>query len=197
MNTRIKAIRKYFKLNQTEFGAKIGLKQRTIADIERGRNALTKRNFDNICRVFNVNPEWLKTGEGEMFNKKGKERYLELLIAEYNLKSEHKILLESILELPSELWQGVLDWIKNCAEKLNIQTSAQLKENRRRELEKQISDAQKELAKLDFGYIAKPDDQLTRAEAHALLDEELDAVEKGQAKLSAFTFTSGSAKNNL
>ena len=112
MNTRIKAIRKYFKLNQTEFGAKIGLKQRTIADIERGRNALTKRNFDNICRVFNVNPEWLKTGEGEMFNKKGKERYLELLIAEYNLKSEHKILLESILELPSELWQGVLDWIK-------------------------------------------------------------------------------------
>ena len=86
---------------------------------------------------------------------------------------------------------------KNCAEKLNIQTSAQLKENRRRELEKQISDAQKELAKLDFGYIAKPDDQLTRAEAHALLDEELDAVEKGQAKLSAFTFTSGSAKNNL
>ena len=194
MNTRVKAIRKHFKLSQTEFGAKIGLKQRTIADIERGRNSLTQRNFDNICRVFDVNPDWLKTGEGNMFVKKSRERYLELLISEYGLKTEHKILIESILELPPEMWQGVLDWIKTCAERLNIQTSAMLKENRRRELEKQILDAQKELARLDFGYISKPDDQLTRAEAHALLDKELDAVEKGQAKLSAFTFTSGQKK---
>lgn len=197
MNTRIKALRKYLKLNQTKFGEKIGLKQRTIADIERGRNSLTKRNFDNICRVFDVNPDWLKTGEGEMFNKKGRDRYLELLIAEYGLTSEHKILLESILELPPEMWQGVLNWIKNCAERLNIQTSAQLKENRRRELEQQILDAQKELARLDFGYISKPDDQLSRAEAHKLLDEELDAVEKSRAKSSVSTFSNGLAKNKL
>ena len=174
MNTRVKALRKYLKLNQTKFGEKIGLKQRTIADIERGRNSLTKRNFDNICRIFDVNPDWLKTGEGEMFNKKGRDRYLELLIA-----------------VPPEMWQGVLNWIKNCAERLNIQTSAQLKENRRRELEQQILDAQKELARLDFGYISKPDDQLTRAEAHKLLDEELDAVEKSRAKSSVSTFSNG------
>lgn len=197
MNERVRAIRKHFKLNQTEFGEKIGLKQRSIADIERGRNSLTKRNFDNICRIFDVNPDWLRNGVGEMFNQKGRERYLELLIEDYGLKNEHKILLESILELPPEMWQGVLNWIKNCAEKLNIQTSAQLKENRRRELEKQIHDAQQELAQLDFNYISKADDQLTRAEAHALLDAELDAVEKSRAKSSAFTFTNGPAKNNF
>ena len=197
MNTRVKELRKYLKMNQTEFGEKIGLKQRTIADIERGRNSLTKRNFDNICRVFDVNSDWLKTGEGEMFHTKGRERYLELLIAEYGLQTEHKILLESILELPPEMWQSVLDWIKNCAEKLNVQTSAQLKENRRRELEKQIHDAQRELAQLDFNYISKTDEQLTRAEAHALLDAELDAVEKSRAKSSVSTFTNGSAKNKF
>ena len=197
MNERVKAIRKHFKLNQTQFGEKIGLKQRSIADIERGRNSLTKRNFDNICRTFDVNPDWLKTGNGEMFNKKGRDRYLELLIAEYGLTSEHKILLESILELPPEMWQGVLNWIKNCAERLNIQTSAQLKENRRHELEQQILDAQKELARLDFGYFSKPDDQLSRAEAHALLDAELDAVEKSQTKSSAFTFSNGLTKIKL
>ena len=197
MNERVRAIRKYFKLNQTQFGEKIGLKQRSIADIERGRNSLTKRNFDNICRTFDVNSDWLRTGEGEMFNKKGRERYLELLIDEYGLKNEHKILLESILELPPEMWQNVLDWIKNCAEKLNIQTSVQLKENRRRELEKQIHDAQRELAQLDFNYISKTDEQLTRAEAHALLDAELDAVEKSRAKSSVSTFSNGLAKNSL
>ena len=197
MNERVKAIRKHFKLNQTKFSEKIGLKQRSIADIERGRNALTKRNFDNICRTFDVNPDWLRIGEGEMFNKKGHERYLELLIEDYGLKTEHKILLESILDLPPEMWQGVLNWIKNCAEKLNIQTSVQLKENRRRELEKQIHDAQEELAKLDFPYISKADDQLTRAEAHALLDAELDAVEKSRTNSSVSIFSNGLAKNNL
>ena len=196
MNTRVKSIRKHFKLNQTKFGEKIGLKQRTIADIESGRNALTQRNFDNICRVFDVNPDWLRNGVGEMFNKKNQERYLELLIADYGLGNEHKILLESILELPPEMWNVILTWIKNCAKKLNIETSAQLKENRRRELEKQIHDAQAELDKLNY-FLDKSDNELSREEAHKLLDEELDAVEKGRAKSSAFTFTNGLVKNKF
>ena len=195
MNTRIKAIRKHFKLNQTKFGEKIGLKQRTIADIESGRNSLTQRNFDNICRVFNVNPEWLRNGKGEMLKKKDRMNYLDMLIAEYDLKSEHKILIESILELPPEMWQGVLDWIKNFSAKLDIQNSARLRENRRRELKRQIRNAKKELERLDSDYISKSDDELTREEAHRILDEELDAVEKGRAKSSASTSTSGRARN--
>ena len=66
INNRIKFIRKKNFLTQTEFGIKIGLKQRTIADIESGRTTLTERNFEAICRVFNVNPEWLRDNVGEI-----------------------------------------------------------------------------------------------------------------------------------
>ena len=197
MNERIRELRKKLKLNQTEFGIKIGLKQRTIADLESGKNSLTERNFESICRVFNVNAEWLRNGVGEIFKPQEKKTYLDFLIAEYGLKNEHKILIESILELPPEMWQFVIDWIKNCAVKFQMQTSENAKEKRRRELENQIRDAQKELLELNSYNFDKPDNEISREEAHALLDQELEAVQKGQEKFSAFTSISGQAKNRL
>ena len=108
MHERVKHVRKTLELNQTEFGIKIGLKQRTIADIESGRNTLTERNFEAICRVFNVKPEWLRNNIGEMFMPQRKSQYLDLLVAEYGLNDEHKKLIESILELPPEIWSYVI-----------------------------------------------------------------------------------------
>ena len=109
MKERIRQLRKdILKLNQTEFGIKIGLKQRTIADIESGRNTLTERNFEAICRVFNVKPEWLRNNIGEMFMPQRKSQYLDSLVAEYGLNDEHKKLIESILELPPEIWSYVI-----------------------------------------------------------------------------------------
>ncbi len=153
MNQRVKSIRKELKLNQTEFGIKIGLKQRTVADIESGRNKLTKRNFDSICREFNVNPEWLRNEVGEMFLPQKKSQYLDLLIKEYGLNNEHKVLIESILELPPEVWSHVIDWIKNCALKFCHPSSNFAKENRKRELEAQINKARQELAKINAEYV--------------------------------------------
>lgn len=157
MNGRIRKVRKEFKLNQTEFGAKIGLKQRTIADIESGRNNLTERNFESICRVFNVNPDWLRYGVGEMFNPQKKNQYLDSLIEEYGLSNEHKILIESILELPPEMWGGIIDWIKKCSAKLNNISSEYAKENSRRELE---SD------RMGFRILGKSEDKTICAETH-------------------------------
>ncbi len=158
MNKRVKCIRKKLRLNQTEFGIKIGLKQRTIADIESGRNTLTERNFEAICRVFNVNPDWLRNNNGEMFMPQKKSQYLDLLIKEYGLDCEHKILIESILELPPEVWSHVIEWIKKCASKICLQSSDFAKENRRLELEAQINQARQELAEMNMDYVGKSDD---------------------------------------
>lgn len=160
MNKRIKCVRKNLKLTQTEFGIKIGLKQRTIADIESGRTTLTERNFEAICRVFNVNPEWLRDNIGEMFMPQKKNQYLDLLIEEYGLGNEHKVLIESILELPPEVWSSVIDWIKNCASKICLQNSDFARENRRRELEAKINQARQELAEMDMEYINMTNDSL-------------------------------------
>ena len=69
MNDRIKELRKELDLNQTEFGNKIGVKQTTVAGYERGARIPTDAVLLSICREFDVNESWLRTGEGEMFEQ--------------------------------------------------------------------------------------------------------------------------------
>lgn len=66
MNTRIKELRNFLNLNQKDFGNSIGLRS-SISEIENGKAPITERTIIAICSKFNVNEEWLKTGEGEMF----------------------------------------------------------------------------------------------------------------------------------
>lgn len=68
MNKRIKELRKALGLSGEKFGAKIGLTRMAISNLENGRYNLTEANILAICREFNVNEDWLRTGNGEMFN---------------------------------------------------------------------------------------------------------------------------------
>lgn len=67
MNERIKELRKALGLNQTEFGEKIGIKQGSVAGYESGVRTPLDSVILSMCREFNVNEEWLRTGKGEMF----------------------------------------------------------------------------------------------------------------------------------
>lgn len=67
MNERIKELRKALGLNQTEFGEKIGIKQGSVAGYESGVRTPLDSVILSMCREFNVNEKWLRTGEGEMF----------------------------------------------------------------------------------------------------------------------------------
>lgn len=69
MNTRIKAVRAHVKLSQADFGAKINVSQNYIWMIEKGERIPSDRTIADICREFNVNENWLRTGEGEMMQK--------------------------------------------------------------------------------------------------------------------------------
>ncbi|MBR3240252.1 MAG: helix-turn-helix transcriptional regulator [Oscillospiraceae bacterium] len=76
MKDRIREIRKRAGLTQAEFGAKIGVKQNTIATYEMGRNTPTDTVITLICRVFDVSETWLRTGSGEMFQTKSRAEEL-------------------------------------------------------------------------------------------------------------------------
>lgn len=62
---RVKYLRKELGLTLEKFGDAIGLKKSALSLIENGKNALTEANTLSICREFNVNEEWLRTGNGE------------------------------------------------------------------------------------------------------------------------------------
>lgn len=68
MNERIRKLRKELGLSGEKFGEKLGVTRVAISNIENGNRNVTDQMFKSICREFNVNPDWLRTGEGEMFN---------------------------------------------------------------------------------------------------------------------------------
>lgn len=67
MNNRIKEVRKDKNLSQEEFGKRLGVTKAAISRLESGINNPTEQMILSICREFNVNEEWLRTGQGEMF----------------------------------------------------------------------------------------------------------------------------------
>jgi len=66
MNSRIKMIRTKNDMTQDEFGKRIGSARNTIANYENGNRVPSNAVITSICREFNVNEAWLRTGEGEM-----------------------------------------------------------------------------------------------------------------------------------
>lgn len=76
MKNRIKQLRNELHLNQTEFGAKIGVKQGTIAGYENGSRKPMDAVISAICKEWNVSEEWLRDGTGEMFGETDKRQQL-------------------------------------------------------------------------------------------------------------------------
>jgi phage repressor protein C with HTH and peptisase S24 domain len=67
---RLKKVRKSLKsLTQSSFGSAIGMSKASVAGVETGRNKLTYDQLQTIYKVFNVDPLYLLTGEGDIFRQ--------------------------------------------------------------------------------------------------------------------------------
>jgi Predicted transcriptional regulators len=64
---RVEQFRKHFKLTQTTFGQELGMKRGNITKIENNKIPPSKTFLKAVKERFAGNPEWIKTGEGEMF----------------------------------------------------------------------------------------------------------------------------------
>lgn len=71
MYDRIKLLRtEELHMTQTEFGEALGVKRDVINNIENNRLKNPEKQepiYRLMCEKFNVNEEWLRTGNGEMF----------------------------------------------------------------------------------------------------------------------------------
>lgn len=69
MNERIKILRKKLNLTQQQFADKIKVKRNTVATYEMGRSIPSDSAIALICKTFHVNEEWIRSGNGEMFEE--------------------------------------------------------------------------------------------------------------------------------
>ena len=125
MNERIKLIRDAVRLNQTEFGKKIGIGQAGVSAIEKGIRDVTDRNIQLICERFNVNEEWLRTGAGgeeNMFNKISpiSQTFNHFGYIMENATPQKKAVLTALIEMAysidDEKWKYICDQFQKCLE---------------------------------------------------------------------------------
>lgn len=117
MNERIALVRKSLGLTQEKFAEQVGLSRNFMWMIESGTRVPSDRTISDICREFNVNETWLRTGEGEMFNQiTQSEKIAAFLgdITENDGDDFKRRFVEMLAELEPEDWK----LLERMAEKL-------------------------------------------------------------------------------
>lgn len=69
INDRIKDIRRSTGLSQTDFAERLGTTRGVITNLEGEKTTPNEPFIKLICREFNIDEHWLRTGEGEMRQK--------------------------------------------------------------------------------------------------------------------------------
>lgn len=107
MNERLKKLRKTLDLTQQEFADRIGIKRNSLANYETGRNTPIDAILISICREWNVNEEWLRTGNGEMFIELTRDEQIEHFVGDA-LKSEDDSFKKKFISMLAALDES--DW---------------------------------------------------------------------------------------
>lgn len=108
MNERIALVRKSLGLTQEKFAEQVGLSRNFMWMIESGTRVPSDRTISDICREFNVNETWLRTGEGEMFNQITQSEKIAAFLGEITENDGDDFkrrLVEMLADLEPEDWK--------------------------------------------------------------------------------------------
>ena len=149
ISERFKQLRDELGKSQTEFGAGIGVSRSVINNIERGVTEPSDVFLNHLCDVYNVNREWLETGEGELFDKSEQLDETTKLIESISDSPAMRSLLATWAQLSDEnkavferfAADYVEDYNRRKAEEKNLRAKAAIEQ-----AEAQIPDAEQNQA---------------------------------------------------
>ena len=120
MNDRILQVRQHPKINlsQEAFGKRLGLTGSGISLIESGRRNASEQVILSICREFNVNERWLRSGEGEMFVETAEDS-LRAVQREYGLNETDYHMLAEFVELSAAERKAVIGYMRRVVDRVN------------------------------------------------------------------------------
>lgn len=67
INKRVRILRKDLGLTLEKFGERLGVTKVAISNIENGNRNVTEQMIKAICREFSISEDWLRTGDGDMY----------------------------------------------------------------------------------------------------------------------------------
>lgn len=120
MNERLKKLRKTLDMTQQTFSDKLGVKRNTVGQWEIGRNEPSDAIILSICREFNVNEEWLRTGKGEMFIQLSRNEEIAEFVGQLMSDEDDsfkKRLISGLAALDENGWKVLEDFLDSIQKK--------------------------------------------------------------------------------
>lgn len=117
IGSRIRELRKALKLNQSDFASRIGSVQNTITGYETGRREPSNQVITLICREFDVNETWLRTGEGEMLQPISRDEEIADFTADV-MRGETPDFRRRLIAVLAKLDPAEWDLLEKMAQKL-------------------------------------------------------------------------------
>lgn len=117
MNKRILEIRKMSGKTQQEFATAIGLTKNFVSLMETGNRVPSDRTISDICREFDINETWLRTGEGEMKQPVSRDTEIALFMGDV-MKGENADFRRRLISVLSKLDTSEWELLEKMALKL-------------------------------------------------------------------------------
>lgn len=118
LSTRISIVVKESGLTKTDFGKKVNLSQPTITKLMNGTQNPSERTLIDIADKFQVNEDWLRTGEGPMRIQTTRQEELSQFFGQLlheDIPDRREIIL-ALSRMSPEWWKATADLILSAAD---------------------------------------------------------------------------------
>ena len=119
INKQIAALIHAKGMNKSQFAESINVSPQFISAVCAGTKQPSDRTIADICRVYNVNEDWLRDGTGEPFMQLSREED----IAEYvgsitggNITDIDESIIKLLAETPVEEWENLASVLRLFAD---------------------------------------------------------------------------------
>lgn len=116
---RIAKVREKLKKSQEDFGTALGVTKSTISLLETQKREPSERLLRDICREFNINEDWLRTGAGgeeNMFISEDMQYFQNVGKLGQEKNEFKKFYLNMMMGLPDEYWDYIYKEFKKFEE---------------------------------------------------------------------------------
>ena len=109
LNERIRHLRKdVLDMSQRQFADALGMAQTSISALESPGGGVSERFIKTVCTMFNVSENWLRTGEGPIYNE-GEAFSLDRWAKEHGATELELEIVKVYFELDPAIRRAVLD----------------------------------------------------------------------------------------
>ena len=120
MNERISYIIKSLGIKRIDFASSLNVSSGFVSQLCSGASAPSDRTIADICRIFNVNEVWLRTGIGEPFIQLSREDEIAAILgrAISGNHSAKDAFIRALARLPDEAFPAITQMVLTMAEEI-------------------------------------------------------------------------------